>query len=269
MKKYLILRAMNMTTIHYDIPCAYFEYTSMKYNERLAYHLFHSKRDEPSKTIHKAIKALSTNIFKWEIMDETNDEQEAKEMVNYYIAEYQSDVIGYNDMKDESMNLNPNDHRTWEELHGKERAEQMKQEQSERFKGMPLLSEQMKTRLSVWNPMNDPDTRAKTGKSGEQNNGAIYEYTFIKDDMTLTTPCLVEFIRNHPELNFEVSGIRRALQENRTYKGYEVIRTHKENKVLFDNTKPMTLEERKARNQRIVEAKRRRRRLQKEREQVE
>lgn len=208
MPTYLILKATNMQTADYDIPCCYFEYTSMKYNERLAYHLFHSKRNHPTKTIHKAIRAIGTHVWKWEIIDQTNNEEEAKEIVKYWIQEYQSDTIGYNDMKDESMNLNPNDHRTWEEKAGKERAEQMRIEQSARFKGMSLLSEQMKARLSVWNPMSDPEIRKKVANPGVSNGGTIYDYIFKKDDVEFVVPCLREFCRANPE--FTSSGIRYA-----------------------------------------------------------
>lgn len=229
MTTYLILKATNMNTADYDIPVCYFEYTSMKYRERLAYHLFHSRRDEPTKTIHKAIKALGTHIFKWEIIDQTTNEDEAKAIVNDWIQEYQSDIIGYNDRKDESMNLNPNDHRTWEEKAGKEQAAQMREEQSKRFKGMPLLSEQMKARLSVWNPMSDPEIRKKVANPGVKNGGTIYDYNFKKDDVEFTVPCLREFCRSHKE--FTASGIRYAIQEKRKYKGWNITRVYKNKKM--------------------------------------
>ena len=229
MPTYLILKATNMQTADYDIPCCYFEYTSMKYNERLAYHLFHSKRNHPTKTIHKAIRAIGTHIWKWEIIDQTNNEEEAKEIVKYWIQEYQSDTIGYNDMKDESMNLNPDDHRTWEEKAGKERAEQMRIEQSARFKGMSLLSEQMKARLSVWNPMSDPEIRKKVANPGVKNGGTIYDYIFKKDDVEFVVPCLREFCRANPE--FTSSGIRYALLEKRKYKGWSIKRVYKKDKI--------------------------------------
>jgi hypothetical protein len=229
MPTYLILKATNMQTADYDIPCCYFEYTSMKYNERLIYHLFHSKRNHPTKTIHKAIRAIGTHIWKWEIIDQTNNEEEAKEIVKYWIHEYQSDTIGYNDMKDESMNLNPDDHRTWEEKAGKERAEQMRIEQSARFKGMSLLSEQMKARLSVWNPMSDPEIRKKVANPGVSNGGTIYDYIFKKDDVEFVVPCLREFCRANPE--FTSSGIRYALLEKRKYKGWSIKRVYKKDKI--------------------------------------
>ena len=226
MKKYLILRAMNMNTQHNEIPLCYFEYTHMTLSQRLHFHFYHTELNQPKATIHKAIKALGTNIFKWEILDETTDEQEAQDLVKYYIHEYQSDVIGYNENLDPTqvgeLNVRYEDHRTWEELHGKEKAEQLKRQQSEQKKNDPSLREHMTRRLEVWNPMDDPKAveKCRQSKLGERHPNAKWTYTFTKDDVELATPCLSDFCRENPDFNF--FGVMTSLRKGRKYKGWMV-----------------------------------------------
>jgi hypothetical protein len=232
MKKYLILRAMNMNTHHYEIPLCYFEYTHMSLSQRLHFHFYHTELDNPVQTIHKAIKALGTNIFKWEIMDETTDEQEAQDLVKYYIHEYQSDVIGYNE------NLDPNytgennpryeDHRTWEEIHGKEKAEQLKAQWSEKRKGHPVLAEHGKRRLEVWNPMDDPKLgeRFSRERMGANNPNATHNYIFTKGEETFSVSCLKDFCRENADFNYDV--VLDSIRHRKKYKGWMV---RKEKKV--------------------------------------
>lgn len=231
MKKYLILKCTNMTTADRDIPLCYFEYTSMTLPQRLHFHFYHTELDEPVQTIHKAIKALGTNIFKWEIIDETTDEQEAQDLVRYYIHEYQSDVIGYNENLDPNYTgeNNPrwNDHRTWEEIHGKEKAEQLKQQWSEQRKGSPILKKHLEKRLEVWNPMNDPAVVEKCAKTkrGANNPRAEYDYIFTKGETTFSVPCLATFCRQENE--FTENGVKAALSRGTNYKGWMVKKVKK------------------------------------------
>lgn len=223
MTTYLILKCENVNTSYQEIPLVYIEYTHMPYAQRLHHHLYHSQLEKPKEQFHRAIQYLGTQAFKWEILDETQDEDEAKELVKYYQHEYKSDVIGYNKQVDADManENNPRfgDHRTWEELHGKERAEELRQIQIKNFTGNKSLSEHMTRRLQVWNPMDDPAAREKVRQSklGTKNPQALYDYYFTKEDGTeIKIECLREYCREHPELRR--ASITAAAKTGKKYK---------------------------------------------------
>lgn len=132
---YLILICTNMFTYEQDIPIVYIEYTSMALEQRLHFHLYQSSQDNPVSEFHKALKYVGTKYFRWEVLDSTETEEEALELVKYYIHEYKSDSMGYNKPIDEDREGKNNpqygDHRTYEEKFGKEKAEAIRKKQSE------------------------------------------------------------------------------------------------------------------------------------------
>lgn len=230
---YLVLKCTNMRTIENDIPNCYIEYTNMSFEQRKHYHLYNSQVEFPKEIIHNVIKYIGAYNFKWEILDEVNDEDEAKELVEYYQNEYKCKTIGYNrPIFDENMagENNPrfDDHRTWNEIHGKEKADEMKKKQSETFKNNENLRFHMKKRLEVWNPMDNPEAREKVRQSkiGIKNPKAIYDYILTKDDETIKIECIREFCRNNK--NFKKNGLLHAIRENREYKGYRINKVLKE-----------------------------------------
>lgn len=224
---YLILKCTNMNTDENEIPCVYIEFTDMPLKQRLHHHLYHSQLEKPKELIHKAIKALGTKNFQWEVIDTCEDLSEAKEMAKYYQTDYKADVIGYNRPIDgENVGeKNPRfgDHRTWEELHGKERAEEMKANLSVKLKANPMVAEHMRRRREVWNPMDNPATREKLRQShlGTKNHMAVWDYLLTKENgEVIKIECLREFCKNNK--GFTRSRILSALQYGKKYKGMTV-----------------------------------------------
>ena len=219
--------ATNMWSADRDVPCVYIEYTPYTFSQRLHFHLYHSQLEEPKEEIHKAIKYIGTKHFKWEILEETENEDDAKELVKYYIKEYKADTLGYNVVHNEAISdensPRTGDHRTWEEIYGKEKADELKKKHSETMKNRKIMSIHNKKRMEVWNPMDDPAVREKERQSklGTKNPNAVYDYILTKDDGTeIRIECIREFCRENK--GFSKNGIIKAIREKRKYKGMTI-----------------------------------------------
>lgn len=241
-KNYLVLMATNMNTIREEVPLVYVEYTHMSLKQRLHFHLYHSQLEEPKEPFHKVLKYVGTQCFKWEVLQETPDLDEAQDLVRHYQREYQSDVIGYNRKVYEQFagrnNGRYGDHRTWEELHGKERAEELRQIQIRNFTDHPSLSEHMRRRLEVWNPMDDPVAREKVrqGKIGTKNPAALWDYYLTLEDGTeIKFECLREFCRRNKDIKKNM--ILWALRKGKKYKNMTVRKELKNGKNVTNNQK--------------------------------
>lgn len=229
---YIVIMAINVFTINREIPICYIEYTNMPFSQRKFYHYQLSQIEEPTSDFHKTVKALGTQYFKWELLDECETEKEAKELVKYYIHEYKADTIGYNKTTDESMSgeNHPNfgDHRTFEEKYGKEKADEMKRKQSESLKGNEAISVLAKSRMTISNPQKNPETREKNsqGKLGIKNPKAIYDYVLVKENgEEIVIECIREYCRDHK--GFSKTGILQALRQGKKYKGMSVYKKDK------------------------------------------
>jgi hypothetical protein len=124
------------------------------------------------------------------------------------------------------------DHRTWIELHGVEKAEQLRQQQIENFTGHKGLSEAMTKRLSVWNPMDNPESREKVRQSklGIKNPQAIYDYYFTKEDGTeIKVECLREYCKEHPELRR--ASVITAVKTGKKYKNMFIRKVLKNDRI--------------------------------------
>ena len=235
---YIILMATNMMTAYRDIPSVYIEMTHMPLKQRLHFHLYHSQLENPKDEIHRIIKHLGTQYFKWEILDECQDVDEAKELLKYYIGEYKSDEMGYNLVINEDM-AGENagrygDHRTLEEIHGKEKSDEIKAKISKKLTGNLSKIEHAKKRMEVWNPMDNPATREKErqSKMGIKNNRALWNYILTKPDgevITIENDSLNGFCKTHKE--FAKSSILWALQHGKKYKGMTVEKVLKPDKA--------------------------------------
>jgi hypothetical protein len=120
------------------------------------------------------------------------------------------------------------DHRTWIELHGVEKAEQLRQNIIKSNTGHMGLSKVMTKRLSIWNPMDDPAAveKVRQSKLGIKNPQAKYDYYLIKEDgAEIKVECLREYCREHPEINR--GSITHALKTSKKYKNMTVRKEEK------------------------------------------
>lgn len=230
-----VLICTNMKTIDNDIPLVYIEYTNEQLWQRKHYHFYNSQLDEPKHPFHLALKHIGAQFFKWDIVEQAYTEKEAIELTKYYKIEYKADIIGYNKEITEELagknNPRYGDHRTWEEIHGKEKADKMKIANTVKDPAtMKKLSDHMKRRLEIWNPMQDPAAREKVklSKLGTKNPKSIYNYILTKNDETITIECIREFCRNNK--NFKKNGLLWAIRNNKPYKGYKIEKVYKKDK---------------------------------------
>lgn len=243
MKHYLILMAVNITTTDNDIPCVYIEKTDQTIDQRKKFHYLMSQTDNPTSDFHKAVKALGANQFSWEVLDECDTEEEALELERFHRLEYKSGIIGYNTTQACSVSAsmsNPRygDHRTLVEMHGAEKAEQVRQKLSQSHKGNPSMSAHTRARNLVNNPMDNPESRKKCSeaKMGTKNPKATKDYRLtLPDGSVVEFGCLREFVRNNPE--YTKKSILMALRTGKLYKGVKVERFTKGEKygTLSDN----------------------------------
>lgn len=232
-KTYTILMATDMRSIDNDIPKVYVEYTWMTLEQRKKWHYLNfTILDNPFRKFHHALKYIGAQHFNWEILDVTQNEKKAKKLVEYYIKEYQSDTIGYNNYKNPDFcgekNFRYGDHRTWEEIHGKEKADYLKRQKSLYMSSNQEILNRNKIISKVWNPMDVPEYREKVrqSKMGTKNPNACVRYIFTKPDGTeIVAECMREFCRENE--GFSRLPIRVAYLQNRPYKGMTIRREYK------------------------------------------
>ena len=162
-------------------------------------------------TLHKAIRKYGWNNFKWSILEKCDSKEELDEMEFHYIKQYNSLTPGgYNMTLETCGNLghdfsgenNPRygDHRTWDEIHGKEKANELKKDSSLLMKDSDNNIINWKKKHPEYNPMNDEKSRKKLSdtRTGGKNPAAIFEYIFkLPDGKIYKTGCLREFCRDN------------------------------------------------------------------------
>ena len=207
-------------------------------NQRKYQHIYNSRKENPKLKFHRALKEEGSNNFVWDVIDTTNDRVKADKLERYYIIEYKSIKLGYNVSKGGGLpvpgvlagKFNPRfgDHRAWIELHGVEKAEQLRQNIIKSNTGHMGLSKAMTKRLSIWNPMDDPAAveKVRQSKLGIKNPQAKYDYYLIKEDGTeIKVECLREYCREHPEINR--GSITHALKTGKKYKNMTIRKEEK------------------------------------------
>lgn len=191
-------------------------------------HISSSKKDNPKYKFHQALKEYGVDNFEWEVIDEieTSNPCDVDKLEMFYISQYKSFELGYNSGGRPSpgsvsgeKNGRYGDHRTFEQIHGKEKADQLKQQIVKNLTGHDGLRQAMKKRLSVWNPMDNPLSREKVRQSklGVKNPNTKYNYYLTDDnDNTIKIECLREFCRNNP--TYHRSSIMRVANTDKKYK---------------------------------------------------
>ena len=194
-------------------------------------HISSSKKDNPKYKFHQALKEYGVDNFEWEVIDEieTSNPCDVDKLEMFYISQYKSFELGYNNTEgggrpspgsvSGEKNGRYGDHRTLEQIHGKEKAEQLKQQIVKNLTGHDGLRQAMKKRLSVWNPMDNPLSREKVRQSklGIKNPNTKYNY-YLTDGSgnTITIECLREFCRNNP--TYHRGSIMRLANTDKKYK---------------------------------------------------
>ena len=236
---YTIYRATNVLNDY-----CYVGQTIRPLKQRKYHHLYSSRKEIPKYKFHKALKEIGCDNFIWDILDTTDDRIEADRLEKLYILEYNSIELGYNVSKGGGLPVpgilagenNPRygDHRTWVELHGVEKAEQLRQQQIKTHTGHKGLSEAMSKRLSIWNPMDNPASREKVRQSklGIKNPQAIYDYYFIKDGIEIKIECLREYCRDHPDIRR--ASITQAAKTGKKYKNMFIRKVLKDGRIDRD-----------------------------------
>ena len=188
---------------------------------------------------YKDINKYKWNNFKWIVLERYSSKKELDEGEKYWIKYYNSTSKGYNKLpggKGVKGENNPRygDHRTWEELHGKEKANELKKLSSSIMKDSP-------NNIRNWviennyNPMNYKEHRETLSKvrTGTNNPAAIYNYKFIlPDGKVYETGCLRKFCR---DMNFnrkvliKIIDVKNYKSRNPYYQGWK---GYKERKKL-------------------------------------
>jgi group I intron endonuclease len=168
--------------------------TVQKFEKRKYAHEYVASK-KPKGEFERAIREHGKENFWWTILCECSCSKELCEIETKFITELNSsiDKNGYNiiingvpadayrDKLSGENNGRYGDHRTWEELHGKEKSDKMKREKSELQKTpehQERLKNLMKSRLKSWNPMNNQKSREKLSKTrmGGNNPNAHWHY---------------------------------------------------------------------------------------------
>lgn len=204
----------------------YIGQTVQKLNERINAHKSSAKND-CQYSFHKAIRKYGFNNFEWEILEKyITDKNHLDKLELYYIKRYNSlTPNGYNMTLNTCGNLghdfsgknNPryDDHRSYEELHGKEKADKLKKEMSNITKNASNNIWNWKKNNLSYNPMNDPKSREKLSKTrmGGNNPAAIYSWKFIlPNGIVYETDCLRQFCK---ETKFKRHTIMRITKDEK------------------------------------------------------
>jgi group I intron endonuclease len=224
----------------------YIGQTRSSITHRKSQHKFKSKNGSKG-LLHTAIREYGWENFEWKIIDSCSSEN----MLNEYEVKY---INQFNTLKPNGYNMTLNkygflgtdlsgknnprygDHRTYEEIHGKEKAERIKQKlkntfTEERKKEIGILTTQ---RLLTNNPMNNEKSRKKLSETrkGGNNPAALYKWEFIlPNGKTYHTDCLREFCR---ETGFKRHILMKIIEHKNYkprdvfYQGWKCIKTFKE-----------------------------------------
>ena len=241
MKPYgIIYKATNLSQ-HFHNECYIGQTTQTLYNRKYQ-HIWCSKNGSGFK-FHQALNDYGVDCFSWTILQVCYSREELESEINW-IKNYNSVNIGYNlspggNIPPEDImfgNKNPryNDHRTWEQLHGKEKADIMKKEKSTVMKTMNVgtfLKQQRDLKHDVgWNPMNDEVHRNKIRDKalGSNNSQAKYHYKIITPVMIYETDCMRDFCRKYNldrKILSKIATINNYQSRDINYRGWIVIKT--------------------------------------------
>lgn len=101
----------------------------------------------------------------------------------------------------------------------------------------------MTKRLSVWNPMDNPESREKVRQSklGIKNPQAIYDYYFTKEDGTeIKVECLREYCKEHPDIRR--ASIITAAKTGKKYKNMFIRKVLKNGRINRNNAPQLSLD---------------------------
>jgi group I intron endonuclease len=239
----IIYKSTNLTNYFYN-KC-YIGQTIQTLNHRKYAHIWDMKNGSKKK-FHIALREYGIDSFSWSILDVCYSKEELEEKEKYWIKFFNSIELGYNLSPGGKIpckgifegNKNPryNDHRTWEQLHGKTKADKMKNDKSNIMKMKNIgdfLQKQRELKHGVdWNPMNENVYRNKIRIKaiGSNNSQAKYNYKIITPDIIYETNCMREFCRDNNfnrtilhniELNINYKS------RNKKYHNWKVIKTLK------------------------------------------
>jgi group I intron endonuclease len=158
---------------------------------------------------HKAIRNHGWDVFDWKVIKECNNRNELDQLELKCIKKYNTITpngynmtlyTGGNSGYDFSGENNPryNDHRSYDEIHGKEKSNKIKREISKRMKNASNNISNWKKNNPSYNPMNNPESRKKLSKTrtGGNNPAAIYCWKFtLPNGKVYETDCMRQFCR--------------------------------------------------------------------------
>jgi len=215
-------------------------------NRRKAQHKYKSENGSKG-LLHKALREFGWINFKWEIIDTCISEDLLNECEVRHIKRLDTlKPNGYNMTlnkygflgTDLSGKNNPryNDHRTYEEIHGKKKADIIKKKLKDTFtkERREEIGKVTTKRLLTNNPMNNEASRKKLSetRTGGNNPAAIYEWTFIlPSGKTYHTDCLREFCRETGFKRYILTKIAKVdnyKPREKFYQGWKCIKTVKE-----------------------------------------
>lgn len=242
MKPYgIIYKATNLAQQFHN-ECYIGQTTTTLYDRRYG-HIWDSKNGSEIK-FHQALNDYGVNMFSWIVLQICYSKEELEKEEVRLIKFYNSVNLGYNLSPGGKIpckgimagNKNPRygDHRTWEQLHGKEKADIMKKEKSTVMKTMNIgtfLKQQRDLKHGIgWNPMNDEIHRNKIRDKalGSNNSQAKYHYKIITPVMIYETDCMREFCRKHSfdrKILSKIATINNYQSRDNTYRGWTIIKT--------------------------------------------
>jgi group I intron endonuclease len=222
--------------------------TRVNLPNRKSQHKFHSIHNTSNSLFHKAIKEYGWENFEWRVLCKcTSDDELDKKELDYIKKLNTLRPNGYNMTTNKHGYLgtslkgknNPryNDHRTFEEIHGKEKAEEIKRKLRETFtkERLESMREFTSKMMKLNNPMNNEESRKKLSKTrtGGNNPASIYDWIFITPlGGVYYTDCLREFCRKNKTLQRGVLGKMHKeefMKKTIKYKGWKCIKNLKEN----------------------------------------
>lgn len=209
----IVYKATNtkITNLQY-CPCYIGQTTGILENRK--YHHKYNARKGKTYKFYDSIRHYGFDAFQWSIVCVCYNKKELDKAEEHYISLYESATLGYNMLIDAKTHpkgtfegiKNPRygDHRTWEELHGKDKSNQMKKHLSEYNTSVntgQLLKKRREDKHGIgWNPMDDPELVKKSQAkiSGENHYKAIYDYTITTNEgIVYTTGCINKFCDEH------------------------------------------------------------------------
>jgi len=192
--------------------------------ERKSEHKRESKINTNNK-FHNALKSEGFNNFKWEIIDNCNNQNNLDKLEEFYIKKYDSKKCGYNSTNGGTDIFGGG---IREFFWNKATQEQRKQHSiniSKAKKGKKQSEDFKKQKSQQWfNYWKDENKRKERSikYSGQGNSNSKYYYEIYKNEkLILKTYNLREFCEIN---NFPLSYVKCCVRKNKKYKDYKIDR---------------------------------------------